>query len=462
MKELKPKFMLTRVYDDGSHDKPEIAPLSKVIDEAKMNRRRFFGAGLAASAALLLIDSCSIASKQTMTRQTRDRPLDKECGKTYAHCDDVTRLAVSGNGAILASGSKDNSVKCWNLLNQALIQTFKSDSSPRIALSPDGTMIAYSISDSNNELRSLPFGKLIKTFAGQCYGFSPDSGRLIVGNKGFIDIHHLSGDSVSSKPASGLIEAIAVSPAGDYIAVGIENKGVKLFDNEGNEVKTLTGNYPSGELVFSPDGQSLAVVRIKSQNSTKKMATIFSVYGLYGDKLFEMDQNLRNLVFSPDGKWLFWATSQIQALNTDSFELQTLHTIANELVMIPASDGKFIITGGRNGSVKMWFWRPQMEFFKCFMDVNCSGKQSKGSMFNYTDEWGRILSYTLPCGSPLPAGATCTCNCVPGKMEGVCTCDRVCTCNKVKVCTCDTVRTCSCLSVGSRTRTICTCNLVYR
>jgi hypothetical protein len=23
-------------------------------------------------------------------------------------------------------------------------------------------------------------------------------------------------------------------------------------------------------------------------------------------------------------------------------------------------------------------------------------------------------TYTLPCGSPIPAGAVCTCNCVPG------------------------------------------------
>ncbi|MDR1593428.1 MAG: hypothetical protein LBS43_02935 [Prevotellaceae bacterium] len=33
MKELKPKFMLTRVYDDGAHDEPEIAPL-RIIDSA--------------------------------------------------------------------------------------------------------------------------------------------------------------------------------------------------------------------------------------------------------------------------------------------------------------------------------------------------------------------------------------------------------------------------------------------
>ncbi|MDR0430594.1 MAG: hypothetical protein LBH58_08990 [Tannerellaceae bacterium] len=60
MKNLKPKFMLTRVYNDGSQDEPEIAPLSQAIEEAKMNRRGFFGAGLTA-AALTMLDSCKTA-----------------------------------------------------------------------------------------------------------------------------------------------------------------------------------------------------------------------------------------------------------------------------------------------------------------------------------------------------------------------------------------------------------------
>jgi len=71
---------------------------------------------------------------------------------------------------------------------------------------------------------------------------------------------------------------------------------------------------------------------------------------------------------------------------------------------------------------------------------------------------GQTVSYTLPCGSPIPAGATCTCNCVSGSLPARkttrrrtttptrrtfpsttrrrtytrCTCNKVCTC--VPVC----------------------------
>ncbi len=53
---------------------------------------------------------------------------------------------------------------------------------------------------------------------------------------------------------------------------------------------------------------------------------------------------------------------------------------------------------------------------------------------------GRTM--TLPCGSPIPAGWVCSCNCVTAPKA--CSCDRVCTCDRV--CSCD--GNCTCNSVG--------------
>lgn len=76
-----------------------------------------------------------------------------------------------------------------------------------------------------------------------------------------------------------------------------------------------------------------------------------------------------------------------------------------------------------------------------------------GIDYTYTDEWGSVHTYTLPCGSPIPPGAVCICNCVsvPAacSCDGACTCDTVCTCDSV--CTCD--GECSC-------DTVCTCDTV--
>jgi hypothetical protein len=48
------------------------------------------------------------------------------------------------------------------------------------------------------------------------------------------------------------------------------------------------------------------------------------------------------------------------------------------------------------------------------------------------------MTEILPCGTPLPAGAVCLCNCVsvPAPIwRSLCTCNTVCTCNMV--CTCN-------------------------
>ncbi len=39
----------------------------------------------------------------------------------------------------------------------------------------------------------------------------------------------------------------------------------------------------------------------------------------------------------------------------------------------------------------------------------------EGSDYTYTDEYGVVHTYTMPCGSPIPPGAVCVCNCVTGR-----------------------------------------------
>jgi hypothetical protein len=63
-----------------------------------------------------------------------------------------------------------------------------------------------------------------------------------------------------------------------------------------------------------------------------------------------------------------------------------------------------------------------------------TGAGQTGIDYKYTDEYGNSYSYSLPCGSAIPDGAVCTCNCVtvPSNCDCVgyveqnyCTCDTV-------------------------------------
>ncbi len=75
----------------------------------------------------------------------------------------------------------------------------------------------------------------------------------------------------------------------------------------------------------------------------------------------------------------------------------------------------------------------------CFFDPAATPADDSGRTYTVTDSTGIARTYTLPCGSPIPAGAVCTCNCIPGKAAvpvpvpsggggTICTCNKICTC----------------------------------
>jgi WD40 repeat protein len=147
MKEMKPKFELSRVYSDGTEEPAQIVPLEEAM-KAKMNRRGFFGAGFTAAAALMWLESCE-----------KDEPeLSGGCKDIYAHDDNIHTLAVSPDGTQLFSGSVDKTVKIWSLPEGALVKTLTghSDHVSSLAVSPDGTRLFSGSGDKTVKIWSLP------------------------------------------------------------------------------------------------------------------------------------------------------------------------------------------------------------------------------------------------------------------------------------------------------------------
>ena len=439
MKEKKPQFTLTRVNSDGSSEPAQVVPLAEAIN-ARMSRRGFFGAGLSAAAALALLDSCA-----TWNSVLSERPIDLHCGKRYAHSKDVVNLAISKYGSTLASVCEGHIVKCWRMSDYALIgawtckeikdKNLSFDKS--VSLAPDGGMIAFGTSTKEIELRSLPDGKLINSFQAESAAFDPNGGRLILIRPDALLIHNTSDRQTAAIPIkTNSAHGLAISPDGQQIAVSSRD-GMLIFDSRGEYLKTLdsAGSSPA----FSPDGQKLATVD-SANIRLRRMPD--------GEAITAFKGQGSRAAFSSDGKLIF-GQPNLKAWDVEPFKEKRIEPVSKECSIVFTPDGKYAITGGKNGSIKLWSM-PNFDFLTCLMDVECSGQDVKGNIYTVTDEWGRTLSYTLPCGSPIPSGAKCTCDCVPGKVEKVCSCDRVCTCNRV----------CSCLSVHTSTRTYCSCDRV--
>jgi hypothetical protein len=100
-------------------------------------------------------------------------------------------------------------------------------------------------------------------------------------------------------------------------------------------------------------------------------------------------------------------------------------------------DGKLLASGSGDKTIKLWDVASG-KLLSSFFDPKATEKDCKGVTFKYVNEYGQVVTYTLPCGSPIPPGATCLCNCIPGtyvkpapSVGGTyryCTCVPVCVC----------------------------------
>ena len=90
----------------------------------------------------------------------------RHCLNSHSHI--VSSLALSENGTILVSGSKDKTIKIWHLKRGELLRTLKGhkDGVHTVAISQDEQIIASGSADKTIKLWHLETGELLSTFSG--------------------------------------------------------------------------------------------------------------------------------------------------------------------------------------------------------------------------------------------------------------------------------------------------------
>jgi hypothetical protein len=276
-----------------------------------------------------------------------------------------------------------------------------------LAVTPDGKILASGSVDKTVKLWSLPEGKLLATLEGHqnsvfSLAVTPDGKLLASGSyDATVKLWSLPKGKLLAtlKGHRGSVYALAVTPDGKILASGSIDNTVNLWNlPEGNLLATLEGHQNDiNALAVTPDGKVLAS---GSDDDTVK----------------------------------FWSLPEGNLLAT----LKGHRGGVAALAVTP--DGKVLASGGWDKTVKLWNLAPE-EGESCFLSSLCdpaaNTSKVKAMSYNVYDKvTGKTITYTLPCGSPIPADATCTCNCVPGTYSppsrgGVrtyCSCDTVCTC----------------------------------
>ena len=186
------------------------------------------------------------------------------------HNSTVYSVAFDPPGARLASGSYDNTVKLWEADSGNLIRTLEGHKGPvcSVAFDPPGARLASGSDDNTVKLWEADSGNLIRTLEGHkgavaSVAFDPQGARLASGSDhNSVNLWEAdSGNLIRTLEGhKGTVYSVAFDPQGVRLASGSYDKTVKLWEaDSGNLIRTLEGHTgPIDAVSFSPDGRLLA------------------------------------------------------------------------------------------------------------------------------------------------------------------------------------------------------------
>ena len=286
-----------------------------------------------------------------------------------------------------------------------------------LSFSLDGKLLASGSGDKTIKLWEMPSGNYLKTLEEyrsdvNAVSFSPDGKLLASGSKDYLLDQTIKLLEMPSgkylevlRGHTNFVNAVSFSPDGKLLASGSADQTVKLWKiPSGRLLKILEGHTADVNTVsFSPDGKLFA-----------------SGSGDQTIKLWEM----------PSGNLLKTLEGHTENVRAVSF----------------SPDGKLLASGSWDKTVKLWEI-PSGKFLTCLFDPATLDHDEKAMKYNSEEGF----AYTLPCGSPIPSGAICTCNCVPGTYVApsvscvcvgngggsygggsYCSCNKICTCIPIK------------------------------
>jgi WD40 repeat protein len=181
--------------------------------------------------------------------------------------------------------------------------------------------------------------------------------------------------------------------------------------------KVQAQGCPAGAKAHRADINSLAISRdgrLLAFGSNDKTMKLWSLPdGAHLKTLEDQSGYVLSVAISPDGRRLAsggWKNTVKLWPLPDGALMKTLeghNGYINSLAISP--DGEILASGSRDYTIRLWSLPERVYLNKCLMDVD--GSSSTVSAIRYTRDG---VTCTLPCGSPIPPGAVCTCNCVPG------------------------------------------------
>ena len=282
------------------------------------------------------------------------------------HTSDVYFVAESPDGTMIASASKDHTVRLWNLNKGELIRVLSGHTSEvnSLSFSPDGRTLATASDDRTVRIWDVETGQEVwslKDFQQIVIRvqFSPDGRKLAVteailaSSDVTTTIWDVAARSVLSRLENQLV--LRFVPNESAVATIGEDTVIRIIDLNTNAVRTTmttTGDQPPSG-VFSHDGERLFTCGNSSTLTVSDVDT-----GRESARFYCQEVRPRSIAISPDDRFL--------AVGGNEGILRVFHVSSGQLycsIEVPrrtiwsvtySHDGKSLLAGCADGSIYRW------------------------------------------------------------------------------------------------------------
>jgi WD40 repeat protein len=148
----------------------------------------------------------------------------------------------------------------------------------------------------------------------------------------------------------GGVLTVDISPDGQWIATGSNDRTVKLWNREGRLLQTLAHSDTIHGLAFTADSQQVVT------GSLDGKVRVWDLDGREVHRINAHNQPVWGVSTSPDGQWIASAggDNTVKLWHPDGTLAQTLPTPGNPWAVVFSADSQIIIAAQRDGTLQRW------------------------------------------------------------------------------------------------------------